>query len=363
MNNNLVVTSIRLTPSKLHEVRLTGEERSNVPASFHGQLADSVAVICRTVAVEQTGAGRRFLSSYILTQLAAHFSSTDGDKIQIIPFDESDVIDMGPIVDFVVSKGGTPIGRHLVKMPMIFATNIDDMASHQFCAIFQTDHLTLTLALINQYVPLLEKFCRRPSGLNALRGCVTNGFDWKFFVFRVQNDKGKTGELLLFDTIIPYTDLPLLMGVLNDWVRNCRDENLQFCELVTDDQTEEMTQNEKENIFPQDAVSDAGELGQQADEILPKPILEYSEVSCPDFSQENIFPQDAVPDAGKLGQQADKILPRPKRKWRKAKKKQVSTQIDSQSLMVVEGDDSEKVTESYLEVRTLCVLFCCTKSP
>ena len=42
--------------------------------------------------------------------LAAYFSSIDGTEIQIIPFDESDVIDMSQIADFVVSKGGTPIG-------------------------------------------------------------------------------------------------------------------------------------------------------------------------------------------------------------------------------------------------------------
>jgi len=59
----------------------------------------------------QTGAGRRFLSGFILTHLAAYFSSIDGTEIQIIPFsDESDVIDMGQIADFVVSKGGSPIG-------------------------------------------------------------------------------------------------------------------------------------------------------------------------------------------------------------------------------------------------------------
>jgi hypothetical protein len=53
--------------------------------------------------------------------------------------------------------------------------------------------------------------------LNALRGCVTNGFDWKFFVF-VQNVKENKGELLLLDRTISYTDLPLLIGVLYDWV-------------------------------------------------------------------------------------------------------------------------------------------------
>jgi hypothetical protein len=130
MNDKLAVTSIRLTSSKLHEVKLTGEKISNVPARFSGHLADSITVMCRTIAIKnvchicptssvisfvnlhyrQTGAGRRFLSGFILTHLAAYFSFIDGTEIQIVPFDESDVRDMGQIVDFVVSKGGTPIG-------------------------------------------------------------------------------------------------------------------------------------------------------------------------------------------------------------------------------------------------------------
>lgn len=189
------------------------------------------------------------------------------------------------------------------------------MASHQFCAVFQTDHLTLSMTLINQYyVPLLENFCRRPGGLNALRGCVTNGFDWKFFVFRVQNDKENKGELLLFDPIISYTDLTLLMGVLYDWVKNCRDANLQFCGVVTCQPTEEMTQKKA---------------------------------------------QDDVSDTEKLGQQVDKILSKLKGKRRKAKEKQVSTenvnQVDGQSLMVLKSgvlndDDSERATESHSKI-------------
>ncbi|KIK07863.1 hypothetical protein K443DRAFT_2087 [Laccaria amethystina LaAM-08-1] len=318
MNDKLAVTSIRLTSSKLHEVKLTGEKISNVPARFSGHLADSITVMCRTIAIKNTGAGRRFLSGFILTHLAAYFSFIDGTEIQIVPFDESDVRDMGQIVDFVVSKGGTPIGRRLVEMPMIFTTNEDDMASHQFCAVFQTDYLCLSRALINQYVPLLARFCCRPGGLNALRGCVTNGFDWKFFVF-VQNVKENKGELLLLDRTISYTDLPLLIGVLYDWVKNCRDGNLQFCEVVTYPPTKEMTQKEKETISPQDDVSDTEKLGQQGDNVLPKR----------------------------------------KRKRRKAKKKHVSTenvtQVEDQSRMVVEGgvlndDDSERATESHSKI-------------
>lgn len=54
MANNFVVTPIRLTPSKLQEVKLTREERPNfVPASFYGHLAESVASVCRTVAIDE----------------------------------------------------------------------------------------------------------------------------------------------------------------------------------------------------------------------------------------------------------------------------------------------------------------------
>jgi len=115
---------------------------------------------------------------------------------------------------------------------------------------------------------------------------------------------------LLLDPTISYTDLPLLIGVLYDWVKNCRDGNLQFCEVVTYPPTKEMAQKEKEIISPQDDVSGTEKVGQQADNVLPKR----------------------------------------KRKRRKAKKKHVSTenviQVEDQSRMVVEGgvlndDDSE----------------------
>lgn len=119
---------------------------------------------------------------------------------------------------------------------------------------------------------------------------------------------------MLFDPIISYTDLTLLMGVLYDWVKNCRDANLQFCGVVTCQPTEEMTQKKA---------------------------------------------QDDVSDTEKLGQQVDKILSKLKGKRRKAKEKQVSTenvnQVDGQSLMVLKSgvlndDDSERATESHSKI-------------
>ena len=57
----------------------------------------------------------------------------------------------------------------------------------------------------------------------ALRGCVTNGEDWRFFLF-VQNDSEEKGRFLILDETLKLGDdltgLPLLMGfkLLHDWV-------------------------------------------------------------------------------------------------------------------------------------------------
>lgn len=55
----------------------------------------------------------------------------------------------------------------------------------------------------------------------VLRGCVTNGEEWRFFLF-VQNELEEKGHFLILNEIIKLGDdlagLPLLMGLLHDWV-------------------------------------------------------------------------------------------------------------------------------------------------
>lgn len=111
-----------------------------------------------------------------------------GGNIQIIPFDQSDVSNMGPIIDFVISKGSTYDGGtfypqvtlkdrltlsnldRLFVWPAVICTNQDDMAQHHFCAVFQSpdgnlDHL--------RYASLLAPFCRRSVGYVLCSHCVS----------------------------------------------------------------------------------------------------------------------------------------------------------------------------------------------
>ena len=106
-----------------------------------------------------------------------------GGNVQIIPFDQSDISKMGPIIDFVISKGSTYDGGmfysqvllrdrltlltldNLFVWPRIICTNEDDMAQHHFCAIFQSPELNLdNLRVDLPYASILAPFCRRAVG-------------------------------------------------------------------------------------------------------------------------------------------------------------------------------------------------------
>ena len=116
----------------------------------------------------------------------AEYMSTVGEfggNVQIIPFDQSDVSSMGPIIDFVISKGSTYDGGafysqvilkdrltlstldNLWVWPGIICTNKDDMAQHHFCAIFQSSDASLNnLEVDLPYASILAPFCRRSVG-------------------------------------------------------------------------------------------------------------------------------------------------------------------------------------------------------
>ena len=116
----------------------------------------------------------------------AEYMSTVGEfggNVQIIPFDQSDVSNMGPIIDFVISKGSTYDGgafysqvilkdrltlttsENLWVWPRVICTNKDDMAQHHFCAIFQSSDASLNnLEVDLPYASILAPFCRRSVG-------------------------------------------------------------------------------------------------------------------------------------------------------------------------------------------------------
>jgi len=98
------------------------------------------------------------------------------------------------------------------------------------------DHIRLDLLCAS----LLAPFCRRSVGfvlcshrattilnLNDVRlfqllgGCVTNGEDWRFFLF-VQNELEEKGRFLILNEPLKLgrdlTGLPLLMDLLHEWV-------------------------------------------------------------------------------------------------------------------------------------------------
>ena len=123
--------------------------------------------------------------SSILMYLAEYMSTVGefGGNVQIIPFDQSDVSSMGPIIDFVISKGSTYDGGafysqvilkdrltlstsdNLWVWPSIICTNKDDMAQHHFCAIFQSSDASLNnLEVDLPYASILAPFCRRSVG-------------------------------------------------------------------------------------------------------------------------------------------------------------------------------------------------------
>ncbi|EDR03398.1 uncharacterized protein LACBIDRAFT_295230 [Laccaria bicolor S238N-H82] len=156
--------SINFFPPKRHEVVLQGQKVAN-SSVMSQSLADLVTGNCQ--------AGQRWPSSSILMYLAEYMSTVGefGGNVQIIPFDESDVSNMDPIIDFVISKGSTYDGDNLFVLPRIICTNKDDMAQHQFCAIFQTTKGNLyNISIDDLYASTLAPFCRRSVGFKALRG-------------------------------------------------------------------------------------------------------------------------------------------------------------------------------------------------
>lgn len=216
--------SINFFPPKRHEVVLQGQKVAN-SSVMSQSLADLVTGNCQ--------AGQRWPSSSILMYLAEYMSTVGefGGNVQIIPFDESDVSNMDPIIDFVISKGSTYDGDNLFVLPRIICTNKDDMAQHHFCAIFQLPDANLdNLEVDLPYASIIAPFCRRSVGFKDLRGCVTNGDDWRFFLF-VQNDSEEKGHFLILDETLELGDDLTGLPLLIDWVENCRNEELQYCRL------------------------------------------------------------------------------------------------------------------------------------
>lgn len=216
--------SINFFPPKRHEVVLQGQKVAN-SSVMSQSLADLVTGNCQ--------AGQRWPSSSILMYLAEYMSTVGefGGNVQIIPFDESDVSNMDPIIDFVISKGSTYNGDNLFVLPRIICTNKDDMAQHHFCAIFQLPDANLdNLEVDLPYASIIAPFCRRSVGFKDLRGCVTNGDDWRFFLF-VQNDSEEKGHFLILDETLELGDDLTGLPLLIDWVENCRNEELQYCRL------------------------------------------------------------------------------------------------------------------------------------
>lgn len=82
-----------------------------------------------------------------------------------------------------------------------------------------------------QAVVAAASYCKEHK-LSVMRGCITSGEQWAFFIYKTgASDQGEVAlarEIALGSKL---EELPLLLGLLRDWVENARVYEQKFFEI------------------------------------------------------------------------------------------------------------------------------------
>jgi len=133
----------------------------------------------------------------------------------------------GGVVDFLIVKGPPASIKFLLGGPQLAFTD-PDMVKHFSSNIYEAKRDGFRDA-IPQAAMAGASYCRQHN-LSTFRGCVTNGEIWVFFIFNAA-DLGEGGTVSISDEFRLGEDLsglPLVLGLLSDWIMNSKEREQQF---------------------------------------------------------------------------------------------------------------------------------------
>jgi len=136
----------------------------------------------------------------------------------------------GGVVDFLLTKLPGRYTSFLLKNPMLALANLDLIKGPGplTSTIFEAKRDNVEAA-VPQAVMATASHCKRHS-IQVLRGCITSGEQWIFFVYHMtDNDAGGSVSCSDEYSVGPqFEGLPLILGLLHDWVDNTTDPEQSF---------------------------------------------------------------------------------------------------------------------------------------
>ncbi|KAF8316009.1 uncharacterized protein EI90DRAFT_3087136, partial [Cantharellus anzutake] len=186
-------------------------------------LKELIELVRKHVSVV-TEAGCRVLINLILLRVASAMS-TDQMDVNIIPeYPIPKTLfpgnrSFGGVVDFLITKLPGRYTRYLLGNPTIALGNPTAIKEPMTSDIFEAKRDNVKAA-IPQAIMAAASHCKQHS-LSVLRGCVSSGEQWIFFVYNAASGGGGSVFYSEEYEIGPqYEGLPLILGLLHDWVGN-----------------------------------------------------------------------------------------------------------------------------------------------
>ncbi|KAK7688142.1 hypothetical protein QCA50_008512 [Cerrena zonata] len=134
----------------------------------------------------------------------------------------------GGVVDYKIVLGETWAQKSIVQLPT-FAFMDKEIVNALMCNIYEAKPEKSCAALpqaVMAAVVQAERF-----GFKTFRGLVTTGEEWLFFVYNKYATRpgGTVHWLLPIRLEWDLSGLPLILGLLFDWIQNGREGKLRFC--------------------------------------------------------------------------------------------------------------------------------------
>jgi len=178
---------------------------------------------------DQTEAGCRVLINLLLLRVASTMSdeNTDVNIIPEYPIAKTVLAEnrsFGGVVDFLMAKLPARYTDHLLRNPVISLNNPD--LTPITTNIFETKRDRVDAA-IPQVALAAASHCKQHS-LPVLRGCITSGEQWVFFIYEAKEFGGLVSCSSEYSIGQQFQDLPLILGILRDWVDNTTNSQSVF---------------------------------------------------------------------------------------------------------------------------------------
>jgi len=171
-----------------------------------------------------TEAGCRVLINLILLRVASIMSDgqTDVDIIPEYPIATTTFYDnrsFGGVVDFLVAKLPARYTQFLLGDPANALANPAGIKGPVTSNIFEAKRNNVRAAM-GQAVIAAASHCKQ-HGLSVMRGCITSGEQWLFFIYETTEEGGlvsaSTDEYSIGSN---FENLALILGLLQDWINN-----------------------------------------------------------------------------------------------------------------------------------------------